>query len=63
MADRSPTEGVDSAPPKPETPEPKAKAGPTPDAKAQALDKLAAKAAMALRLAQNLKKPASPRPP
>jgi len=56
MADRSSTEGADSAPPTRETAEPKAKAGPKPDAKAQAPDKLAAKAATALRLAQNLEK-------
>jgi len=56
MADRSSTEGADSAPPTRETAEPKAKAGPKPDAKAQAPDKLAAKAATTLRLAQNLEK-------
>jgi len=55
MADRSSTEG-DSAPPRCKTAEPKAKAGPKPDAKAQAPDKLAATAATALRLAQNLEK-------
>jgi YHS domain-containing protein len=56
MADRTTTEATDSVSPARETAEPKAKAGPKPDAKAQAPDKLAAKAATALRLAQNLEK-------
>ncbi len=56
MADRSSMEGAGSASPQPATPEPKAKAEPKPDAQAQTPDKLAAKAATALRLAQNLEK-------
>ncbi len=56
MADRSSREGAGSASPQPATPEPKAKAEPKPDAQAQTPDKLAAKAATALRLAQNLEK-------
>jgi YHS domain-containing protein len=50
MADRPSTEGNDAAPAAGE------KAGSKPDAKAQAADKLAARAATALRLAQNLEK-------
>ncbi len=56
MAERSFPEGGGSAPLKPATPEPKAEAEPKLDAQAQVPDKLAAKAATALRLAQNLEK-------
>ena len=56
MADRLATKGADVASPTRQTAEPKAKAGPKPDATAPAPDKLAARAATALRLAQNLEK-------
>ena len=56
MADRSATAGGDSASSTRGTAEPMATAKPKPDAKTQSSDKLAAKAATALRLAQNLEK-------
>ncbi len=56
MADRSSPARADSGLLQPATPEVKAKAVPKPDAQAQAPDKLAAKAATALRLAENLEK-------
>ena len=56
MADRPTTTGIDSSSFGRETTDQKAKPAPKPDAKSQAPDKLAAKAATALRFAQNLEK-------
>jgi len=55
-ADGSSPAGAGPVPSKPETPKPKAKTEPKPDGQAQPADKLAAKAATALRLAENLEK-------
>ncbi len=56
MKERSATAATDSASSARETINPSAKAGPKPDANAQAPDRLAPRAATALRLAQNLEK-------
>ena len=56
LVDQPTTAVVDAASPTGKAAVPKAKAGPQPDTKAQSPDKLAAKAATALRLAQSLEK-------